>query len=100
MKRTMMVLMAAALIAGSVPAMAAQPGAATTQEMDEQCRKECDLLVRNCGNEVDSIQQRIQKLKVAVKNNSGAYTRDQLKKLQDKLAEAQKTLNDIESGGR
>ena len=100
MKRIMTILMAAALFAGSVPAMAAQTGAPTTREMDEQCRKECDLLIRNCGNEVDSIQQRIQKLQVAVKNSSGTYTRDQLKKLQDKLAEAQKTLNDIESGGR
>lgn len=99
MKKTMMILVAAALFAGSVPVMAAEQGAVKTSQMDEQCRKDCDMLIRNCGQEVDSIQQRIQKLQHAIKSNASTYTREQLNKLKDSLENAQRTLSNIERGG-
>jgi len=65
--------------------------------MDEQCARECDLLLRDCGLEVDSIQQRIKKLQVLI-NEKGAttYTQEELKILNKKLKEATETLRVLE----
>ena len=51
------------------------------------------MLLRNCTQEVDSIQDRIKKLQVAI-NEKGAdtYTREELKILNQKLKEADETL--------
>ena len=100
MKKTMIILMAASLFAASVPAMAMDHGAMNNStQMDEQCQKECDMLIKNCAQEVDSIQQRIQKLQTALQSKGNTYTRDQLKKLQQNLEDAQTTLVNIQRGG-
>lgn len=99
MKKKLIILMAASLFAASVPAMAMEHGEAKTQQQKEQCQKDCDMLMKNCLHEVDSIQQRIQKLQQAVRNDGNTYTRDQLNKLKLDLENAQKTLTNLERGG-
>jgi TolA-binding protein len=99
MKKTMVILMATSLFAAAVPAMAMDMDHGrmqNQQQVDAQCVKDCDLLLRNCGQEVDSIQQKIQKLQSAVQDNSSAYTRDQLNKLKQQLKDAKDTLETLE----
>ena len=95
MKRKLIILLAVSLFAVAAPALAEEGGqhGASHQTMDEQCAKECEMLLRNCTQEVDSIQDRIKKLQVAI-NEKGAdtYTREELKILNQKLKEADETL--------
>lgn len=99
MKKSIISLLAVAMVALSVPAFAAehQNDASHKKNMDEQCARECDLLLRDCGLEVDSIQQRIKKLRVEI-NEKGAttYTLEELKILNKKLKEANETLRVLE----
>lgn len=100
MKKRMVILMATALFAATVPAIAMDHGSLQNhQQQDAQCVKDCELLLRNCAQEADSIQQRIQKLKSAIQNKSNSYTVEQLKTLKEKLEEVQKNLAVIEKGG-
>ena len=99
MKKSIITLLAFAMVAVSVPAFAVDPQQDVSHKktMDEQCARECDLLLRDCGQEVDSIQQRIKKLQVLI-NEKGAttYTLEELKILNKKLKEANETLRVLE----
>jgi len=99
MKKTMVILMATSLFAAAVPAMAMDHGSMNNQQQGAHSAKECDMLLKDCGQGADSIQQRIQKLQTAIKNKNDAYTVEQLKKLQQQLKEAEKTLTNLEHGG-
>lgn len=100
MKKIMVILMATALFAATVPAMAMEHGAMHTQQ-DEECAKECDLLLRNCAQEVDSIQQRIEKIKAAIKaNGAKPENQDELRLLNRKLKETNETLRALTKPGR
>jgi len=95
MKRKLVILMAMALFAVATPVLAEEmpQHGASHQAMDEQCAKECAMLLRNCAQEVDSIQDRIRKLQAAINDNgSSTYTLEELKILKQKLAEANETL--------
>jgi peptidoglycan hydrolase CwlO-like protein len=98
MKKSIITLLAVTMVAVSVPAFAGEhQHGASMKTMDEECTKECDLLLKNCALEVDSIQQRIKKLQVAI-NEKGAttYTLEELKTLNKKLKEANETLRVLE----
>ena len=98
MKKSIITLLAVAMVAVSVPAFAGEhQHGASHKTMDEQCTRECELLLRNCALEVDSIQQRIKKLQVEI-NVKGAntYTLEELKTLNKKLKETNETLRVLE----
>jgi len=100
MKKTMVIFMATALFAVAVPAMAIEPGAMHNQH-DEECAKECDLLLRNCAQEVDSIQQRIQRINKAIDANGAKPEHaEELKILNKKLKEANETMRALTKPGR
>lgn len=100
MKKTMVIFMATALFAAAVPAMAMEHGARHAQQ-DVECEKECDLLLRNCAQEVDSIQQRIQRIKNAIEaNGAKPENAEELRLLNRKLKEANETLRAINKPGR
>src|SRR6185369_4688295 len=100
MKKTMVIVMATALFAAAVPAMAMEDGAMHTQH-DEECAKECDLLIRNCAQEVDSIQQRIQRIKKAIEANRAKPEHvEDLKILNKKLKETNETMIALTKPGR
>lgn len=67
------------------------------QMSDEQCAKECEMLLRNCAQEVDSIQERIAKLKAAI-SQQGADEKslENLKVLNAKLKEADDLLRSLQ----
>jgi peptidoglycan hydrolase CwlO-like protein len=101
MKKSIITLLAVAMVAVSVPAFAMEHKHDASQKtMDEQCVKECDLLLKNCALEVDSIQQRITKLRAAI-NEKGAdtYTLEELKILNKKLKETNETLRALTKPG-
>lgn len=100
MKRKLVILMALALFAVAAPVLAEeghQHDASHQKTMDEQCAKECAMLLKSCAQEVDSIQDRIRKLQVEI-NEKGAnsYTLEELKILNKKLKEANETLRVLE----
>ncbi|MBI5655457.1 MAG: hypothetical protein HZC44_00965 [Geobacter sp.] len=100
MKKTLVILMATALFAAAVPAMAMEHGAQHSQQ-DVECAKECDLLLRNCAQEVDSIQQRIQRIKKAIETNGAKPENlEELRILNKKLKEANETLRSLTKPGR
>jgi len=98
MKKSIIILLAVALVSVSIPAFAVEHQHDASQKtMDEQCAKECDLLLKDCGLEVDSIQQRIKKLQVKIKENGAeTYTLEELKILNRKLKETNATLQALE----
>lgn len=99
MRARLVILMAASLFATAVPVMAMDHGAMHTQQ-DADCAKECDLLLRNCALEVDSIQQRIERIKKAI-DTYGAKPEnlEELKILNRKLKEANETLKALNRPG-
>ncbi len=99
MKKTLAILMATSLFATVAPVLAddGHQHGASHQTMDEQCAKECEMLLRNCVQEVDSIQQRIMKLQIEIKEKgANTYTLEELKTLNMKLKEANETLRVLE----
>lgn len=99
MNKRLIILMTLALFAVAAPVLAEEghTHGVSHSPMDEQCQKECEMLIRNCSQEVDSLQQRIKKLD-DILNEKGAtnYTRDELKKLEQQLQDAEETLRRLE----
>jgi len=103
MKRKLVILLAISLFAVAAPVLAEEGGqhGASHQTMDEQCAKECAMLLKNCAQEVDSIQDRIRKLQVEInEKGSSTYTLEELKVLNSKLKEANQTLRGLQKPGK
>ena len=99
MKNSIVTLLTAAMVAVSAPAFPVEhQHDASQNKMDAQCVKECDMLLRDCSLEVDSIQLRIKKIQVEI-NEKGAttYTLEELKTLKNKLKEANETLRVLQT---
>jgi len=86
MKKIAALLVVGFMMAVAVPAFAQQ----TPAEKDQ-----CLLTAKACATQVDSIQQRIKKLDQAIKEGKKVYTPEELKKLQDKLDETNKMLDEL-----
>lgn len=100
MRTRLVILMAASLLATAVPVMAMDHGAMHTQQ-DAECAKECDLLLRSCALEVDSIQQRMEKIKKAIAaHGAKPENLEELRILNKKLKEANETLKALNRPGR
>jgi peptidoglycan hydrolase CwlO-like protein len=99
MKKTLVILMATSLFAAAVPAMAVDHGAMHDQH-DEQCAKECEMLLRDCAHEVDSIQQRIQRIQSEIKDKGATtYSLDELKILNQRLKETNALMWSLQKPG-
>ena len=81
------VLALAAFMMTSVSAFAAE----ATKEQKDQCL----LASKECQGEVDSIQKKIKKLNAEIKKGKKVYSAEELKKLQQKLDEADKMLDTL-----
>lgn len=105
MKRTVLILVALGLFAAT-PVLADHKKAdhtdhtATAEQMDQDCQKECDLLIRDCAREVDSIQQRIKKIKAAIAaNGAKPENQEELRLLNSKLKEVNSSLRALTKPG-
>ena len=98
MKRQLVLLMALSLFVAATPVLAEEEHqhGASHQAMDEQCAKECAMLLKNCSQEVDSLQDRIRKLRVEIdEKGANTYTLAELKILNEKLKEADDLMNNL-----
>ena len=80
MKKPALMLMAAVVLSATAPVMA--------REMTKEEKDLCLLASRNCAAEVDSLQQKMKKLKAEIKKGKKVYSAEELKKLEQKLKEA------------
>lgn len=90
MRRVMLVLVGSMFLATSTGAFAQQ----TKSQKDE-----CLLASKNCKEQVDDIYKRMQRLDKEIKKGTRVYTTQELKRLQEKLAETQETLRELEKPG-
>lgn len=91
MKKMAVLLMAAFMMSATVPVLAA--------EMTKEEKDMCLLASKNCGMEVDTLQKKIKKLNAEIKKGKKVYSAEEIKKLQQKLDEANDLLDAILKGG-
>jgi len=90
-------LLASALMMFAAPVLADE--AAMDRFIQQQSGKnECLLVAMNCKDQVDTIQQRIEKIKKEIGRGTSVYTNDELKKLNRDLDEATRNLEGINAG--
>ena len=87
MKTRAIIVLAALMMAATVPAVAQQ----TNEE-----KVICELAAKNCLNKADILEKRIKKLNKEIKKGSTTYSAEDLKKLEEKLKETQDLLDKIE----
>ncbi len=88
MKKIAVVLMAAFMMSATVPVIAA--------EMTKEEKDQCLLASKNCMNEVDTIQKKIKKLNAEIKKGKKVYSAEEIKKLQQKLKEAEDIVDALQ----
>lgn len=69
------------------------------QDVTTSQKDECLLVARNCSDGVDTIQQRIDKLRIEINKGTEVYTPEELKKLNNKLDDENRLFNDMTIGG-
>lgn len=93
-------ILAAALMVMAVPVLAEEEALKTMIDSGQKPEKnECLLVAMNCGNQVDSIQQRIDRIQKEIGRGTAVYTNDELRKLRNQLDEANKILEGLSQGG-
>jgi hypothetical protein len=93
-------LLAAALMIMAVPVLADEGSMDRMLEQGQQVDKnECLLAAINCPNQVDSLQQRIDRIRGEIARGTDVYTRDELGRLNRELEEAVRTLEMESVGG-
>jgi peptidoglycan hydrolase CwlO-like protein len=88
--------LAASLLLAVLPALSAEETMGQTEQ--SQQKDECLLLAKNCTNEVDSLQQRIDKLYNEIAKGTAVYTPGEIQVLEDKLNDALRDLQDMQYG--
>jgi len=96
MKRLVTIL---SIVATSVLLSAATVMSAESATGSEGGKDECLLVSMNCAGEVDSINQRIERLNKEIAKGADVYTQDELRKLNIKLDETLKQLEVLTLGG-
>uniref|UniRef100_A0A831U2G3 Uncharacterized protein n=1 Tax=Geobacter metallireducens TaxID=28232 RepID=A0A831U2G3_GEOME len=94
MKKLALMLMTAVALSAAAPAMA--------QEMTKEEKDMCLLASKNCAGEVDSIQKKMKKLQAEIRKGKKVYSAEELKKLEQKLKEANDLLDALmkQGGGK
>jgi len=93
MKKILIAILTVAALSATSMAFAADAPVAGGKD-------ECLLASKNCMNEVDSIQQRMKKLNKEIKKVKNVYSAEELKKLEQKLKEADEILKSLEKPGK
>lgn len=96
MRKRLAAYVAASILAVSMPVAAAEH---SHKDGDAQCVKDCLMLVKNCGREVDSLVSRISKLEREIGKGTSAYTGEELRKLELKLKETKDLLRVLTHAG-
>lgn len=92
-------ILAAALMIMAVPVLAEEGTVKTMMDNGQKVEKnECLLAANNCGNQVDSIQQRIERIRKEIGRGTDVYTTDELRRLNRELENANKLLDGLVNG--
>ena len=62
-------------------------------------KNECLLAAKGCKDEVDSIQQKVKSINKEIKKGSKVYSAEELKKLEQKLKEANEIIKNLQRAG-
>ena len=89
MKKLAVVLMAVGLF-GAMPVLAAEHAG---MKMDTPSGE------RECALQAESLQQKVKRIQGELKKGSKKYSAEELKKMEEKLKEANKLLDDVTKGG-
>jgi len=93
------VMVAATLIA-ALPVLAAEGIGSERSDLNQQGQKdECLLVAKNCGDNVDSIQQRIDRISHEIGKGTAVYTDSELRRLDSQLRDANSLLATMLSSG-
>jgi uncharacterized protein YxeA len=92
MKKILIAILTVAAMSATSMAFAADAPVAGSKD-------ECLLASKNCMNEVDSIQQRMKKINAEIKKGKKVYSAEELRKLEQKLKEADEILKTLEKPG-
>ena len=87
MKKIAVMMLAAFSMAVAVPAFAA--------DMTKETKDECLLASKGCAHETKTIQQKIKALNAEIKKGKKVYSADEIKKLEQKLKEANDLLDNL-----
>lgn len=93
MKRTLIAVLTAVALSATTMAFAQDAPKANAKD-------ECLLASKGCMNEVDSIQQKLKKINAEIKKGKKVYSAEELKKLEQKLKEANEILDSLSKPGR
>ena len=87
MKRIAIIIptMAVAIMINAAPSLSEEGTTMSGQEASPAQRDECLLVALNCPNNVDTIQQRINKLQAEIDRGSAVYSNEELDKLNNNL---------------
>ena len=93
-------LLAAVLMISAVPVLAEEGGMNILSEPGMQGQKnECLLVAMQCADQVDTIQQRIDRIRGEISRGTAVYTNDELRRLDRQLDDAIKNMNELNAGG-
>ena len=87
MKTSAIIAMAALLISTAIPAIA----------QNAQDQAECNISAKTCLNKADILQKRIKRLNAEIKKGNRTFSEEEIKKLEQKLQDAQDQLDKIEA---
>lgn len=95
---TKLAVFTAVTLISATPVLAGDSGMGMSSGEKFQ-KDECLLVARNCGDNVDSIQQRIDRLDKEIGKGSAVYSRDELKMLDSQLQDAKRNLEVLMGNG-
>lgn len=95
MKRmaTLLLMVATSLFLSAAAVLSAENGVIS------EGKDACLLVAMNCTDNVDSLQQRIERLNNEISKGGAVYTQEELRKLNMKLEDTLKQLEQLTSGG-
>lgn len=88
-------VIAAVMIMFAAPVRSDEGSTYGTQEKSTGQKDECLLVAMNCVDNVDSIQQRIDKLQKEINRGTDVYTAGELRILNQKLDESNALMNEM-----
>ena len=92
MKKVLIAVLTAFALSATSMAFAVDAPVASSKD-------ECLLASKGCMHEVDSIQQKLKNINTEIKKGKKVYSAEELKKLEQKLKEANEILNSLEKPG-
>lgn len=91
-------ILAVALTVNAAPYLSEEDTATGVQGNIVEQKDECILVALNCPDNVDTLQQRIDKLQAEINKGTAAYTTEELNTLNNKLMDARENERNLIEG--